>query len=76
MAGEVLIRLSGLRVLHVGDSVFINSEKLETVAPEAADALCRYTTLGKKELGEALHNPAFIAELTELVNQGYWFFDE
>ena len=38
----------------------------------------RYNTLlGKDELGErALRNPAFIAELTRLINQGYWFFDE
>ncbi|MFV8757415.1 winged helix domain-containing protein, partial [Yersinia enterocolitica] len=58
------------------NSFFINSERLETVDPKAADALCRYTMIGKKELGEALHNPAFVAELTDLINQGYWFFDE
>ncbi len=74
--GEALTRLSGLRVLQVGDSFFINSERLEICDSTAADALCRYTILGKEELGEALRNPAFIAELTELVNQGYWFFDE
>ncbi|QHP56894.1 cupin domain-containing protein [Pectobacterium carotovorum] len=76
MDGGVLTRLSGLRVLEVGGSYFINSEQLDTVDPKAADALCRYTVLGKKELGEALENPAFVAELTALVNQGYWFFDE
>ncbi len=74
--GEALTRLSGLRVLQVGDSFFINSERLEICDSTAADALCRYTILGKEELGEALRNPAFIAELTELVNQGYWFFNE
>lgn len=76
MDGELLTRLSGLRVLHVGDSFFINSEKLETVDPQAADALCRYTTLGKAQLGAALDNPAFVDELTGLINQGYWYFDE
>lgn len=76
MDGAVLTRLSGLRVLEVGGSFFINSERLDTVAPKAADALCRYTIVGKQELGEALQNPAFVAELTGLVNQGYWFFDE
>ncbi|WP_113626417.1 ribosomal protein uL16 3-hydroxylase [Pectobacterium peruviense] len=76
MDGDVLTRLSGLRVLEVGGSYFINSERLDTVDPKAADALCRYTILGKQELGEALDNPAFLAELTALVNQGYWFFDE
>ncbi len=76
MDGAVLTRLSGLRVLEVGGSFFINSERLDTVEPKAADALCRYTLVGKKELGSALQNPAFVAELTGLVNQGYWFFDD
>jgi 50S ribosomal protein L16 3-hydroxylase len=76
MDGAVLTRLSGLRVLEVGGSFFINSERLDTVEPNAADVLCRYTIVGKQELGEALQNPAFVAELTGLVNQGYWFFDE
>lgn len=48
MDGDVLTRLSGLRVLEVGGSYFINSERLDTVDPKAADALCRYTVLGKK----------------------------
>ncbi|MNI31808.1 50S ribosomal protein L16 arginine hydroxylase [compost metagenome] len=76
MDGETLTRLSGLRVLHIGDSFFINSERLDTVDARAADALCRYTELGRQELGDALQNPAFVAELTELMNQGYWFFKE
>lgn len=28
------------------------------------------------ELGDALNNPAFVEELTGLINRGYWFFDE
>jgi hypothetical protein len=24
----------------------------------------------------ALQNPAFVAELTRLINQGYWYFEE
>ncbi len=74
--GQVLTRLSGLRVLHIGDSFFINSECLETSEPQAADALCRYTVIGQKELGNALDNPDFAEELAWLVNQGYWYFDE
>ena len=74
--GETLSRLSGLRVLNVNGSFFINSEQLETVDAKAADALCRYTELGQAELGDALNNPAFVEELTGLINQGYWYFDE
>jgi 50S ribosomal protein L16 3-hydroxylase len=76
LGDEVLTRLSGLRVLNIGDSFFVNSEPMQAVEPKAADALCRYTSVGKKELGDALNNPAFVAELTDLVNQGYWYFDE
>lgn len=76
LSGEKLTRLSGLRVLNVSGSFFINSEWLETSDASAADALCRYTLIGQKELGDALQNPAFVAELTELVNQGYWYFEE
>lgn len=74
--GQVLTRLGGLRVFHVSDCFFVNSERFDTVAPKAAEALCRHLLIGKEELGEALNNPTFIAELTGLVNQGYWYFDE
>ena len=74
--GATLLRLDGLRVLTVSDNVFINSEPLAPVDLRAADALCRYTRLGQQEFGDALDNPAFVAQLTDLINQGYWFFDE
>lgn len=74
--GETLVRLSGLRVLNIGDSFFINSEGWKAVDANAADALCRFTELGAKELGDAVQNPAFITELTTFINQGYWYFDE
>ncbi len=43
---------------------------------KGADALCQFTEVGTDELGEALKNPAFVAELTEFINQGYWYFEE
>ena len=74
--GETLRRLNGLRVLNIGGCVFFNSERVETSAPQAMDALSRYTEVNSTLRGEALHNPAFVVELTALINQGYWFFDE
>jgi len=76
MQGDSLTRLSGLRVLNVGDRFFVNSEALETEQYQAADALCRFRLIGKKELGDAVQDPAFMAVFTDLVNQGYWYFDE
>ncbi|MDF7679207.1 cupin domain-containing protein [Enterobacteriaceae bacterium ESL0689] len=75
-SGEKLVRLSGLRVLRIGDDFFVHSEQLDNTDLVALDALCRYTTLGQDELKTGLQNSAFISELTQLINQGYWFFKE
>lgn len=75
-AGEILNRLSGLRVLEIDGSFFINSECHNTVDTQAMDVLCRDTDVDPEQFGEALNNPAFVAELTGLINQGYWFYDE
>ncbi|MBK5142143.1 cupin domain-containing protein [Budviciaceae bacterium BWR-B9] len=74
--GESLIRLSGLRVLRVGDLCFANGELIDTPHLEAADALCRYPLISQKELGDALEDPAFVAVLAHLVNSGYWYFND
>ena len=74
--GEKLVRLSGLRVLHIGNSFFVNSEPMLISDEKAADALSQFTELGQQELGDALQKPELIAELTALINQGYWYFDE
>ncbi|WP_435954465.1 JmjC domain-containing protein [Dryocola sp. BD626] len=74
--GDALLRLNGLRVLNVGESFFVNSEPLATANVAAADALCRYASIGKAELGDAIHDEAFMAVLTDLVNQGYWYFED
>lgn len=75
-AGEKLNRLSGLRVLRIENDFFVNTEAWATKEMKGADALCQFTEVGTNELGEALKNPAFVAELTEFINQGYWYFEE
>ncbi|SQI36747.1 Uncharacterised protein [Providencia alcalifaciens] len=62
--------------MRIGDHFFVNSEGWNTTEIQAADALCQFTEAGINELGEALENPIFVAELTEFINQGYWYFDE
>lgn len=74
--GEVLLRLNGLRVLRVGDSYFVNGEPIITTHPAAADSLCRHTVVTKEALGEALESEVFVDLLTELVNSGYWYFED
>lgn len=54
----------------------MNTEDWATKETKGADALCQFTEVGADELGEALMVPAFVAELTEFINQGYWYFDE
>lgn len=73
--GEVLIRLGGLRVLEIDNRCFVNSEPLDISHKQAASALCHFTRLSHTELGDALTDRQFIRELTVLINQGYWYFD-
>ncbi|MFB5746382.1 JmjC domain-containing protein [Cedecea sp. S5-13] len=74
--GEQLLRLSGLRVLQVGEHFFVNSEPLDVTHQAAAVAMCRYTRLTKAELGSAVEDAEFISQLTGLINQGYWYFED
>lgn len=32
--------------------------------------------ISREELGSGLQNQAFVSELTRLINQGYWYFEE
>lgn len=71
---EALTRLSGLRVIKVGDNCYVNGEPIITPHLAAADALSRHHTISKEVLGDALESETFVALLTELVNSGYWYF--
>ncbi len=73
---EMLHRLNGLRALRVGDYFFINGERLDTDCYEAADSLCRHDAVNAALLGDAIENEDFMAALTDLINNGYWFFDD
>ncbi|KPD02590.1 cupin domain-containing protein [Moellerella wisconsensis] len=73
---ETLYRLNGLRALRVGDHFFVNGEQLATECYHAADSLCRHQAVTAELLGDAIDDVNFIALLTELVNNGYWYFDD
>lgn len=73
---ETLYRLNGLRALRVGDHFFVNGEQLATECCHAADSLCRHQAVTAELLGDAIDDVNFIALLTELVNNGYWYFDD
>ncbi|KLV10766.1 ribosomal protein uL16 3-hydroxylase [Photobacterium ganghwense] len=77
-SGEALKRLGGLRAFYYPEQphvVFINGETYEL--PEecgvAATYLCDEENITQNLLGKLLDHPAFIALLTQLVNQGYWY---
>ncbi|MEY0629830.1 winged helix domain-containing protein, partial [Providencia rettgeri] len=74
--GQKLIRLSGLRVMRINEHFFVNSESWITTETKGADALCQFTEADSNELGKALNNPDFVTQLTEFINQGYWYFEE
>lgn len=74
--GDKLSRLGGLRVVSIGEAVFINGEQVESPHRAALTALANQLTLGQEQLGDALDDPSFLAQLAALVNSGYWYFPE
>ncbi|WP_042958965.1 ribosomal protein uL16 3-hydroxylase [Erwinia tasmaniensis] len=74
--GGQLSRLGGLRVVSIGEAIFINGEQLESTHRSALTVLANQLTLGHEALGEALDDPAFLAQLAALVNSGYWYFSD
>ncbi|MFC0139221.1 JmjC domain-containing protein [Erwinia mallotivora] len=74
--GDRLKRLGGLRVLSIGHTVFINGEQIASPHRDALTLLADQHSLGVKELGAVLDDPAFLAQLSGLVNSGYWYFSE
>ncbi|KLV04722.1 50S ribosomal protein L16 arginine hydroxylase [Photobacterium aquae] len=80
-SGEAIKRLGGLRAFYYPEQanvLFINGESYEL--PEecaiAASYLCDEEAITRSQLGKLIDNPAFIALLTQLVNQGYWYPNE
>ncbi|PIJ51960.1 50S ribosomal protein L16 arginine hydroxylase [Erwinia sp. OLTSP20] len=73
-AGDSLTRLDGLRVLNLAGNVYVNGERLRCDSEAGLQVLAQHLTLDKVNLGNALDDPSFLAQLTALVNGGYWFF--
>ncbi|CQH08199.1 cupin family protein [Yersinia mollaretii] len=74
--GEALQRLTGLRVLRIGDHCYANGELIDTPHLQAADALCQHFSVDAEKLGDALEDPSFLAMLSAMVNSGYWYFND
>ncbi|MEE3649422.1 MULTISPECIES: ribosomal protein uL16 3-hydroxylase [unclassified Brenneria] len=72
--GEQLRRLGGLRVLCVGDNCFVNGEMIDSPHKPALSALAEHHAIDAAMLADALEDPAFLAQLTVLINNGYWYF--
>ncbi|MGL4860989.1 MAG: JmjC domain-containing protein, partial [Enterobacteriaceae bacterium] len=72
--GETLRRLGGLRVLLIEEACYINGEKLDSDFHQATEALARHLVLEAAHFGDALEDPGFLAQLSNLINSGYWYF--
>lgn len=72
--GDVLSRLGGLRVLTLGNAVYINGERVECAHPAVMAVLARNHEIALEDLGDALDDPAVLAQIAGLVNAGYWYF--
>lgn len=72
--GDVLSRLGGLRVLTLGNAVYINGERVECAHPAVMAVLAHNHEIALKDLADALDDPAVLAQIAGLVNAGYWYF--
>lgn len=72
--GETLTRLGGLRVLRIGNEVYVNGELIDSPHRPALSALTQHIELREEAFGDALEDPVFLAMLAALVNSGYWYF--
>lgn len=73
--GETLTRLQGLKLIKVADHYYVNGESIISSHSRGLDKLTAHLKINKTLLGEDLENSGFIALLTELINSGYWYFD-
>lgn len=74
--GDALRRLGGLRVVRIGEEIYVNGERVESPHRPALNALAESTMLEAHHFGDALDDPSFLAMLAALVNSGYWYFAE
>lgn len=73
--GESLTRLNGLKLIKVAGNYYVNGESIISTHVESIDKLSEYPIITKQILADEIESPAFIALLTELINSGYWYFE-
>ncbi len=71
-----LTRINGLRVLIIDETLFVNGSLIVSQQRLALRALAGNLTVTSSELGGALNDPTFLTQLTDLINEGYWFFSD
>ncbi|AWK17431.1 JmjC domain-containing protein [Candidatus Williamhamiltonella defendens] len=72
--GHPLRRLMGLRMLHIGNRYFVNGESLLSDHADAWNVLARHRTIDGPMLIKFINEADFLAELTLIINKGYWYF--
>jgi 50S ribosomal protein L16 3-hydroxylase len=73
--GETLSRLSGLRAEHQRQLLYQQRTAGDGRREGGGCAVPLHRTRPGRA-GRCAENPAFVEELTGLINQGYWYFDE
>ncbi|GIU24020.1 MULTISPECIES: cupin domain-containing protein [unclassified Shewanella] len=83
IAEQPLIRLGGLRCLYfaatIGSGVmYINGEQVQFAkgASEVIEACCNKQMLTLEDIQTWFDDEAVMAQLTQWVNAGYWYFDD
>lgn len=81
MNGDSFNRIGGLRAFYHDaqpELIFINGEQYElpNECADTAKQFCNEQTVTAKSLGNAIHHPAVLTLLTQLINLGYWYLVE
>ena len=63
-----------LESLRDGREVYINGERVECAHPAVMAVLAHNHEIALEDLGDALDDPAVLAQIAGLVNAGYWYF--
>jgi 50S ribosomal protein L16 3-hydroxylase len=80
---QTLTRTGGLRCFYTDETVaqgvcYVEGERyaLGAACQDVVIALCNTENLSHKQLKVGLQTPAFVAQLTEWVNAGFWYFED
>lgn len=73
--GEFLLKLSGIRIIHINDCLYINGEMFDVQNPILKQHILDNLPIDFSTVQSFQNDDIAINQLLTLVNSGYWHFD-